>query len=246
MNKSNSKGDVLKETLAINKSLSALQDVMTALENKNSHVPYRNSVLTRMLQPTLSRHDSIVTMIFNVSPIEASVGETICTLSLAIRLKVVELGGGIEKQIETVEVERTLKLLEKEREEKNSILRKLEKLERDLTAYQFSIKEKDNKIQTLTNRIKQKEKEWYDELERLRRENKEIKSKHELAGKQLRMASRKVEVATNAKRKPVTKAISLGAENSAIRKPITSRVAAYIRPNSAMNRSKIPMPAPSP
>jgi hypothetical protein len=95
MNKSNSKGDVLKETLAINKSLSALQDVMSALENKSSHVPYRNSVLTRMLQPTLSRHDSIVTMIFNVSPIEASVGETVCSLSLAIRLKVVELGGGI-------------------------------------------------------------------------------------------------------------------------------------------------------
>jgi hypothetical protein len=62
-------------------------------------------------------------------------------------------------------------------------MRKLEKLERDLTAYQFSIKEKDNKIGTLTNRIKQKEKEWYDELERLRRENKEIKSKHDLANK---------------------------------------------------------------
>ena len=135
MNKSNCKGDVLKETLAINRSLSALQDVMTALENKSSHVPYRNSVLTRMLQPTLSRHDSIVTMIFMVSPIEASCGETISTLSLGVRLKAVELGGGVQKQIETQEVERTLKLLEKEREEKNSILRKLEKLERDLTAY---------------------------------------------------------------------------------------------------------------
>ena len=248
MNKSNCKGDVLKETLAINRSLSALQDVMTALENKSSHVPYRNSVLTRMLQPTLSRHDSIVTMIFMVSPIEASCGETISTLSLGVRLKAVELGGGVQKQIETVEVERTLKLLEKEREEKNSILRKLEKLERDLTAYQFSIKEKDNKISTLTGRIKQKEKEWYDELERLRRENKDIKNKHELANKQLRMANRKNEQA-NAKRKNIPKAVSCGADkghNPGQRKPVVSRVAQYIRPNSAMNRSKIPMPAPSP
>jgi hypothetical protein len=116
-------------------------------------------------------------MIFNVSPIEASVSETLCSLSLAIRLKAVELGGGIQKQIETQEVERTLKLMEKEREEKNEILRKLEKLERDLNAYQFSVKEKDNKISTLSNRMRAKEREWCDELERLRRENMDIKSR---------------------------------------------------------------------
>ena len=37
----------------INRSLSALHDVVTSLVNKDKHVPYRNSKLTQMLQDSL-------------------------------------------------------------------------------------------------------------------------------------------------------------------------------------------------
>lgn len=46
-------GDRLKEAQHINKSLSALGDVIFALSKKNPHVPYRNSKLTQVLQSSL-------------------------------------------------------------------------------------------------------------------------------------------------------------------------------------------------
>ena len=152
--KSGVSGDTLKEALLINKSLSALQDVISALESKSKHVPYRNSMLTKLLQPTLGGAQSLVTMIVNCSPSQDSLNETACTLALASRVKAVDLGFFIRKNLKNKEVERTLSLLEKERNEKNSLLRTLDKLQRDLENYQFAVKDRDNKISMLNNKIK--------------------------------------------------------------------------------------------
>jgi len=53
VDKSEVKGDRLKEAQHINKSLAALGDVIASLAQKNSHVPYRNSKLTQLLQDSL-------------------------------------------------------------------------------------------------------------------------------------------------------------------------------------------------
>ena len=46
-------GDRLREAQYINKSLSCLGDVMTALAQKSSHIPYQNRKLTLLLQDSL-------------------------------------------------------------------------------------------------------------------------------------------------------------------------------------------------
>jgi len=51
--KTEATGDRLKEAQHINKSLSALGDVISSLAQKSAHVPYRNSKLTQLLQDSL-------------------------------------------------------------------------------------------------------------------------------------------------------------------------------------------------
>jgi kinesin family protein C2/C3 len=51
--RSEATGDRLREAQHINKSLSALGDVMNALALQSNHVPYRNSKLTQLLQDSL-------------------------------------------------------------------------------------------------------------------------------------------------------------------------------------------------
>jgi len=55
VDKSEVTGDRLKEAQHINKSLAALGDVIASLATKNTHVPYRNSKLTQLLQDSLGK-----------------------------------------------------------------------------------------------------------------------------------------------------------------------------------------------
>jgi len=81
----------LKETQSINKSLSCLGDVFNSLATGASHVPYRNSKLTYLLQDCLSG-DGKALMFVNLSPTTASCGESVCSLRFAQRVNQVELG----------------------------------------------------------------------------------------------------------------------------------------------------------
>lgn len=91
VDKSEVTGDRLKEAQHINKSLSCLGDVITALAQKNSHIPYRNSKLTLLLQDSLGGHAKTL-MFAHVSPEDDSFAETVSTLKFAQRVSTVELG----------------------------------------------------------------------------------------------------------------------------------------------------------
>ena len=84
-------GDRLKEAQNINKSLSALGDVIQALQQREKHIPYRNSKLTRLLEDSLGSSSKCI-MVVNVSPALNNVPETKCSLDFASRARKVELG----------------------------------------------------------------------------------------------------------------------------------------------------------
>lgn len=88
---SNVTGEMLREAAHINKSLSALADVMEALDKKLSHVPYRNSKLTFLLQDVLNSSCKTV-MIVNVGPTYETANESSRSLQLAERVRHIVVG----------------------------------------------------------------------------------------------------------------------------------------------------------
>ncbi|CAO3614220.1 unnamed protein product [Cunninghamella echinulata] len=83
------KGDRRKEGININAGLLALGNVISALgdtSKRGSHVPYRDSKLTRLLQDSLGGNATTL-MIACVSPIEFNLSETLNTLHYANRAR---------------------------------------------------------------------------------------------------------------------------------------------------------------
>lgn len=105
LDRSNAVGHQARETVSINKSLSSLADVFAAIGQKQSHVPFRNSKLTYLLQPSLSG-DGKTLMVCNISPTEASVQESLCSLRFASKVNQCELGKA-KRTIEEVRDKKT-------------------------------------------------------------------------------------------------------------------------------------------
>eukprot|EP00457_Paulinella_chromatophora_P000584 gb/GEZN01000584.1/.p1 GENE.gb/GEZN01000584.1/~~gb/GEZN01000584.1/.p1 ORF type:complete len:1265 (-),score=359.76 gb/GEZN01000584.1/:281-3889(-) len=89
--KSGATGDRLKEAQAINKSLSALGNVLQKLQMKSSHVPFRDSKLTYLLQDSLGGNSKCM-MFINLSPGATDIDESFCSIEFASKVRRVELG----------------------------------------------------------------------------------------------------------------------------------------------------------
>ncbi|XP_077978073.1 kinesin-II 95 kDa subunit-like [Glandiceps talaboti] len=85
--KTGATGERLKEATKINLSLSALGNVISALvDGKSTHIPYRDSKLTRLLQDSLGGNAKTV-MVANIGPASYNYDESLTTLRYANRAK---------------------------------------------------------------------------------------------------------------------------------------------------------------
>ena len=85
--KTGAEGERLKEANKINLSLSTLGMVISALvEQKKSHIPYRDSKLTRLLQDSLGGNSKTI-MVANIGPASYNIDESLTTLRYASNAK---------------------------------------------------------------------------------------------------------------------------------------------------------------
>ena len=84
---------MLKEAQSINKSLSALGDVIASLTSGSTHVPYRNHPLTMLMSDSIGGNAKTL-MFVNCSPADYNISETVNSLGFAKRCKDVTNSGG--------------------------------------------------------------------------------------------------------------------------------------------------------
>merc|ERR1719316_2076348 len=88
LSKSLATGDVAKEAIEINKSLTALGDVIEALTKGQKAIPYRNHKLTQLMQDSLGGSSKTL-MFVNCSPANSNIDETTMSLKYATRAKTI-------------------------------------------------------------------------------------------------------------------------------------------------------------
>ena len=98
-----------------------------AARNKHDHVPFRNSKLTRMLQPSLAGNARI-SVICTINPDAGAVAETTSTLLFAQRIKRVQLNATKKEVVDTEA------LLERYRKEIDELRKRLAEKEAEAPA----------------------------------------------------------------------------------------------------------------
>ncbi|XP_070571376.1 kinesin-like protein KIF28P isoform X2 [Ptychodera flava] len=157
-------GDRLKEGSAINQSLSTLGNVISALADqatgkKKVLVPYRDSVLTKLLQGALGGNSKTI-MIAALSPADINYDETLSTLRYADRAKKIQNKAVINES----PTDRLIRELKEENAKLQAMLKQSGSANRGGADLEMLLKENERKMleveTTWEQRLEQARKEW--------------------------------------------------------------------------------------
>ena len=148
--KTGAAGMRLEEAKNINKSLTVLGQVINALtDGKSTHVPYRDSKLTRVLQDSLGGN-SKTALIVTCSPSPYNEAETVSSLRFGVRAKFIRNKAKVNKEYTVAELKVLLSKSQEELEKRAIIIAKLEERlktnDHTLSDISFSFRIDDEKI----------------------------------------------------------------------------------------------------
>nr|XP_029517238.1 kinesin-like protein KIF9 [Oncorhynchus nerka] len=118
LGKTGSEGQVLKEAMYINKSLSFLEQAILALaDRRRDHVPFRQTKLTHALKDSLGGNCNTV-LVANIYGEASQIEETLSTLRFASRMKCVQMDPVVNEHTDPVlqvrKLEKEIQLLKQE------------------------------------------------------------------------------------------------------------------------------------
>ena len=168
---------------SLNLSLSSFARVICTLtDSKTTYVPYRDSKLTRLLQESIGGNAKTA-LIFTISPSKLSTDETISTLRLAVRAKLVKNRPIINKNPTLFELKLEIAAAEAEITHRNQIFRQI------IEENEAFLKEK-YKLNTRFSGIQE---ELIAEMELLRENNKKLLQENEELNTKLEQKQQNIE-----------------------------------------------------
>jgi kinesin family member 5 len=135
-------GKVLEEAKSINLSLTVLGKVISALNKKQPHVPYRDSILTKVLSQSLGGN-SKTALVLTCSPSPANESETLSTLRFGTLAKTIKNKAIINTAITAMQYKELLEKAEIVIREKEQ---KIQELEKRLKVYEPDLKVEDDEM----------------------------------------------------------------------------------------------------